>query len=108
MTRTPHLPWCRPRRWPAALPQPSVQSLDAFFPEGNRPDVLTKGPFRAPRFGRAWAPAALVAAAGPEPVAAAMGAGLAGAGPDAASLAAAREVMAGLRTARVGGAPGLP
>jgi len=69
--------------------------LDGVFPEGL---------FRAPRFGTAWSPVAALAI----PVGAAVAAGLAGAGPEAAARDAARGVMALLRAARVGGAPGLP
>ncbi|MDO9707389.1 capsular polysaccharide export protein, LipB/KpsS family [Paracraurococcus lichenis] len=67
-----------------------------------------EGLFRAPGFGTAWAPVATLEAKGPDPVAAAVAAGLAGARPDGAARAAARDVMARLRAARVGGAPGLP
>ncbi|TDH64666.1 beta-3-deoxy-D-manno-oct-2-ulosonic acid transferase [Dankookia rubra] len=65
--------------------------------------MLDEGLFRAPRFGAAWAPVALLTV----PLAEAVGAGLAGDGADAAARGAARAVMAQLRAARVGGAPGL-
>ncbi|MCB4824077.1 capsular polysaccharide export protein, LipB/KpsS family [Roseicella aerolata] len=68
----------------------------------------TEGLFRAPRFGAAWAPVALLLADGPDPVAAAIAVGLAGGAPDAAARDEARAVMAMLRSGRVGGAPGLP
>ena len=65
---------------------------------------MTEGPFRAPRFGRAWAPVAAVAGT----TEAAIARGLAAALADPAACRAARAVMRQLRAARVGGAPGLP
>ncbi|MEN0075429.1 MAG: hypothetical protein AAGC69_13655, partial [Paracraurococcus sp.] len=63
-----------------------------------------EGPFRAPRFGRAFAPVARLEG----PTAAVVARGLAAALADPAACAAAREVMECLRAARIGGAPGLP
>lgn len=68
----------------------------------------TEGPWRAPAFGHRRAPLALVVAPDPDPVGHALRCGLAGSGPDAAARARARTLMARLREARVGGAPGLP
>src|SRR4051812_45781402 len=90
-------------RFLAGPRQLTRRKLDAFFPEGGWPGLLDEGPFRAPRFGAAWTPVALLTG----PLAAALESGLAGDGPDAAACAAAGEVMAQLRAARVGGAPGL-
>src|SRR5215218_9626072 len=94
----------QPARQAAKPLQLSGANLDAFFPEDGWTGAATEGVFRAPHFAAARAPVARLAA----PVAAAIAAGLAGPGPDAAARAAARQVMAQLHVMRVGGAPGLP
>lgn len=126
MTRPASLPlrWLGAGLRPDRPRQLSRQKLDAFFPNhgfrnhgrphhgardqdlpaGGWAGPLPEGLFRAPRFGVAWAPVALLAI----PPDAAIAEGLRGAGPDAAARSAARAVMAQLRLARVGGAPGLP
>src|SRR4051794_3470591 len=95
--------WFRPERPAVGRCQLKRAKLDAFFPEGGWPGLLEEGPFRAPRFGAAWAPVALLAA----PLSSTIDSGLAGDGPDAVAREAARAVMAQLRAARVGGTPGL-
>lgn len=92
-----------PGRWWRPGPALAAPPLAASFREGEGHGPPEEGPFRAPRFGAAWAPIARLSA----PLGIAIEAGLAGAGPDAAACAAARAVMAQLRAARVGGAPGL-
>lgn len=105
MTRFSATAWrlWRPGHRLAGPQQLSRWTLDAFFPDRVCPDLLEEGLFRAPRFGTAWAPVALLTT----PLRVALERGLAGAAPAGPALDAARATMAQLRAARVGGAPGL-
>jgi capsular polysaccharide export protein len=114
LRRLPHLPAFFPahRLLPAEAAPPGSGRLvlDGHAPPGL-PDaagalLAAEAPWQAPRFGDRHAPVALVVAAHAEARGDPLRLALAGA--PVVEQAAGRRVMAQLREARIGGAPGLP